>query len=448
MKRPVIRQSRFFSTFAVVKEMKKIAFGTLGCKLNFSETSDISRKIREQGYDVVDLKSRADLYVIHSCSVTAHAEKKCRNLIRQSLKINPMAHVAVIGCYSQLRPEELAKIPGVSIVLGNADKFNLLRHIKDLEQQGKESLLINEPDVFVPSWSGEERTRSFLKIQDGCDYFCTYCTIPNARGISRSNSIAETLTAAGKIAGSNARELVLTGVNIGDFGKHQGESFAELLLELCRIEGIDRIRISSVEPDLLHEEIIELVASQPRLMPHFHIPLQSGSDQVLKDMGRRYDTTLFMKRLEHIRKQIPMACIAADLIVGFPSETDRLFQESFEFIRQADISYVHVFSYSKRDNTRAATLSSEVKPEQIKERSVIMHRLSEEKRLSFLEQNKGQAITVLWEEDVKNGYMHGFTENYIRVKAPYDADAVNTLEAGILTDLHEDGIYTITKTGH
>lgn len=430
-----------------MSEKKKIAFHTLGCKLNFSETSSISRQFGEEDYEQVEFSEAADIYVINSCSVTKHAEKTCKALIRKAMKTNPNAHVAVIGCFSQINPEELRSIEGVDVVLGNADKFNLFEHIKDLDKsrapEAPVDVRVHEPEAFIPSWSSDDRTRSFFKIQDGCDYFCSYCTIPLARGHSRSNTIAATLETAKSIAGTNMKEVVLSGVNIGDFGKLNNETFYDFLKELIKIEGIARIRISSVEPDLLHDEIIELVAAEPKLMPHFHIPLQSGSDAVLKAMGRHYDTALFASRVEKIRSLMPHACIAADLIVGFPAETEDLFGESMDFVGNTEISYIHVFSYSERENTRALNIKDSVPPTQRHHRSRQMQQLSDLKKQAFYLNNKGYKARVLWEKDNTQGFMHGFTDNYIKVKTPYDPRRVNQIEDILLNHLDSDGVYLI-----
>ncbi|MFN3556006.1 MAG: tRNA (N(6)-L-threonylcarbamoyladenosine(37)-C(2))-methylthiotransferase MtaB [Bacteroidales bacterium] len=426
--------------------MKKIAFQTLGCKLNFSETSSISRQFGDEGFEQVAFDAPADIYVINSCSVTRNAEKRCKTLVKQALRKNPQAHVAVIGCFSQINPEEIKAIPGVDIVLGNADKFNLFEHIRTLQSnsQGSPSeidVAVDEPDTFIPSFSMDDRTRSFFKIQDGCDYFCSYCTIPLARGRSRSNTIAQTIETATRIAQTNMKEIVLSGVNIGDFGKEHGEDFLGFLQELIKVEGINRIRISSVEPDLLSDQIIELVAAQPKLMPHFHIPLQAGSDQVLKDMGRRYNTALFASRVARIKALIPHACIAADLIVGFPTETHELFQQSYDFIRKADVSYVHVFTYSERANTRAVKYQQQVPVHERNQRSKIMQQLSAHKKDVFYEANKGHCSEVLWEKENIKGWMYGFTENYIKAKRPFDAQLVNTTQKIVLNHCDSDGVY-------
>jgi len=430
-----------------MEQKKRIAFNTLGCKLNFSETDAISRQFGTGSYAIVPFKESADIYVINSCTVTKNAEKRCKTLIRQAMKNNPEAHVAVIGCYSQINPEELMNVPGVSMVLGNSEKFNLFDHLqeagqnrsdKDAKQPAGENL-----DTFVPSFSTGGRTRSFFKIQDGCDYKCAYCTIPLARGKSRSNTIAETIKTARNIADTGMKEVVLTGVNIGDFGKLHGESFANLLRELVRINGIERIRMSSVEPDLLTDEIIQLVADDEKLMPHFHIPLQSGSDTVLKEMGRRYTKNVFSNRIKKIRELVPHACIAADLIVGYPGETEAEFNESYQFIKKQDISYIHVFTYSERANTRALQSGQMVHPSERKRRSKQMQLLSAEKKKQFLLSNRGLETNVLWERDAHDGFMFGFTENYIKVKTVYDAARVNTTQAVRLNKLDAHNVYLI-----
>jgi threonylcarbamoyladenosine tRNA methylthiotransferase MtaB len=430
-----------------MEKIKTIAWHTLGCKLNFSETSSISRQFGEQGYQQVEFSEVADLYVINSCTVTKNAEKRCRALINKALRTNPDAHVAVIGCFSQISPDTLRTIPGVDIVLGNADKFNLFEHIKSLELRAAEGpfseIATSEPESFVPSWSQDDRTRSFFKIQDGCDYFCAYCTIPLARGRSRSDTIEGTLKTASEIAKTNLKEIVLTGVNIGDFGKKHGESFHDLLQGLVKVEGIERIRISSIEPDLLTDDIISMVAREPKLMPHFHIPLQSGSDTILKAMGRRYDTGIFTSRVKKIRSLMPGACIAVDLIVGFPGETPELFNETVELIENLDISYVHVFTYSERENTRAVKIESRVEKHEREGRSKLMHRLSEKKVKAFYKNNYGSRQLVLWEKDNQNGIMTGFTENYIKVKTAYNPELSNTIQQVALNNSDPDGIYRV-----
>lgn len=426
---------------------KTIAFSTLGCKLNFSETDAISRNFANGDYAIVPFNSPADIYVINSCTVTKNAEKRCKELIRKATNNNPEAHVAVIGCYSEISSKEIASIPGVSLVLGNKEKYALHEHLEKLSQNAvmAEPLPDNGDTAppFVPAYSLDGRTRSFFKIQDGCDYKCAYCTIPLARGNSRSNSIAKTLEVAREIAKSKIKEIVLTGVNIGDFGKPHDETFYELLKELIKTDGLDRIRLSSVEPDLLTNDIIRLVANEPKLMPHFHIPLQSGSDTVLKKMGRRYDTKLFADRVDFIRQHIPHACIAADLIVGYPVETAALFEESMKFIEKVDVSYLHVFTYSERENTRAVKSAERVHPKERKQRSRLMQALSSEKKKTFLLSNKGLETSVLWEKDQADGFMYGFTENYIRVKRKFDIKKTNTIELVVLNKQDNTGVYFI-----
>jgi len=424
---------------------KKIAFQTFGCKLNFAETSAIARKFPETEYETVAFGDSADYYVIHSCTVTGHAEKKTRAAIRQAMRKNPEASVAVIGCYSQLRPEEIRKIRGVEIVLGNNDKYRLPEYIDTLgKQKTIKATEIEKPVTFEPGFSAGDRTRSFFKVQDGCDYFCTFCAIPYARGRSRSATVAETLNVARQIAHSDVREIVLTGVNIGDFGRHQNERFFDLLKGLETIEGIDRIRISSVEPELLNHDIITLVAGSRKFMPHFHIPLQSGTDRILELMKRKYKREVFGERVQTIKKLMPYACIAADVITGFPGETDDDFNQTRDFIESLPVSYLHVFTYSTRPGTLAARMENQV-PDRVKqERSRILHELSETKKDAFYAEHKNSIQEVLWESDNENGYMTGFTGNYIRCKKLWDAASVNTIEQVILTVPDTDGIY-ITK---
>lgn len=426
---------------------KTIAFETLGCKLNFSETEAISRQFNGQAYKQVGFNEPADIYVIHSCTVTKNADKRTRGLVRQAMKTNPSAHVVVMGCYSEISPGELMAVPGVSMILGNTEKYRLFDHLNNLEdgtaERSRDPREQEAPTTFVPTYSLGSRTRSFFKIQDGCDYRCAYCTIPLARGASRSDTIGNTLATARVIAGSGMKEMVLTGVNIGDFGKPHGETFYELLQELIRLDGPDRIRLSSIEPDLLHDDIIHLVANEPRLMPHFHIPLQSGSDKVLQAMGRRYNTGLFADRVATIKKHIPHACIAADLIAGYPAETDECFEASRRFIEQTDISYLHVFPYSERENTRAMKSPQQVPPDKRKERSKIMQRLSEEKKTQFLNEQKGLKTNVLWEKIRHGDYMYGFTGNYIKTKTTFQPGKVNTIEPVILNKQDENGVYLV-----
>ncbi len=421
-----------------------LAFYTLGCKLNYSETASISNQLQARGYAIADFRERADTYIINSCTVTSNAEKRCRELIRKIRRINPKARVIIMGCYSQIKPEELCSLPGVSMVLGNKEKFDLARHLEETAERDPAAIAVKEaPDNFVPTFSSGDRTRSFFKIQDGCDYLCAYCTIPRARGRSRSNTIRETLETARQIAGTAMKEVVLTGVNIGDFGKPHGESFFGLLQELVRIEGLERIRLSSVEPDLLSDDIIELVAAEPRLMPHFHMPLQSGSNAILKAMGRKYDTALFADRVARIRDHLPHACIAADVITGFPGESDDLFRESLDFITGTDISYMHVFTYSERENTRASSMNGTIPVSVSKQRSKELHALSGEKKLVFIHSNKGRREKVLWEKENLHGHMYGFTENYLRVKTAHDHTRTNRIEDVVLNITDDQGVYLV-----
>ncbi|HOI88515.1 MAG TPA: tRNA (N(6)-L-threonylcarbamoyladenosine(37)-C(2))-methylthiotransferase MtaB [Lentimicrobium sp.] len=421
---------------------KKIAFQTFGCKLNFAETSAIARKFPETEYETVEFGESADYYVIHSCTVTGHAEKKTRAAIRQAMRKNPEASVAVIGCYSQLRPEEIRKIKGVEIVLGNNDKYRLPEYIDTLGKEKTAGVTeIKKPETFEPDFSAGDRTRAFFKVQDGCDYFCTFCAIPYARGRSRSASVAETLNVARQIAHSDVREIVLTGVNIGDFGRHRNESFFDLLKGLETMEGIDRIRISSVEPELLNHGIIELVAGSRKYMPHFHIPLQSGTDRILELMKRKYKREVFEERVHTIKKLMPHACIAADVITGFPGETDEDFNQTRDFIESLPVSYLHVFTYSTRPGTLASRMEDQV-PDRVKqERSRILHALSDTKKDAFYAEHINSVQEVLWESDNENGFMTGFTGNYIRCKKQWDAASVNTIERVILVSTDTDGIY-------
>lgn len=428
-------------------ERKTIAFRTLGCKLNFSETATISRQFASRQFMLVNFNESADFYVINSCAVTKKAEKKCKELIKKAMNTNPSAHIAVIGCFSQINPEDIAAMPGVSLVLGNAKKFELLEHIRQIKDSKTHTTFqdrdATKPAGFVPTYSLDGRTRSFFKIQDGCDYMCAYCTIPVARGNSRSHNIATTLKTAREIAQTDIKEVVLTGVNIGDFGKSYGESFYGLLQELTAIDGLERIRLSSIEPDLLHDNIICLVAGEAKLMPHFHIPLQSGSNTILEAMGRRYNTRLFASRIETIRHYIPHACIASDVIVGYPGETNALFEESLAFIASMDVSYIHVFPYSERNNTRAAGNTGTVPHTERKTRSKRMQRLSLEKKQSFIKSNKGLNTSVLWEKDHQGECLFGFTENYLRAKTRYDQRKINTVQSVQLDITDEKGVYII-----
>jgi threonylcarbamoyladenosine tRNA methylthiotransferase MtaB len=419
---------------------KTVAFQTLGCKLNFAETSTLARDFSSHGYAQVGIDHPADLYVINTCSVTENANKKARKAVRRALRKSPQAKVAVIGCYAQLNPQEIADIPGVSIVAGAEDKFNLIEKIESEELIGQPVILNSEIDYvthFHPSYSMGERTRSFLKVQDGCDYTCSFCTIPLARGKSRSADIADTLLQAREIAETGIKEIVLTGVNVGDFGKSHGESFFELIQELDKVEGIERYRISSIEPNLLTDEIINFTANSEKFLPHFHIPLQSGSDQILKAMRRRYKSDLFVRRINKIKSIMPDACIGVDVIVGFPGESEENFQETYELLKQLDVSYLHVFSYSQRDNTDAVKIEPKVSPQTIAERSKILHRLSMKKKRQFYENNTGKIRQVLF-ETYEEGILSGHSENYISVSIKGNEDKVNQIIPVKLVRL-EDG---------
>ncbi|MEI6683068.1 MAG: tRNA (N(6)-L-threonylcarbamoyladenosine(37)-C(2))-methylthiotransferase MtaB [Bacteroidota bacterium] len=449
---------------------KTVAFHHFGCKVNFAEASTLSRKFKDAGIDVCDFHEQADVYVISTCVVTAVAEKKCRAAIRQAHKLNPQAKIAVIGCFSELKPEELQRMEGVDLVLGHSGKFQLLEELGKLDSTVTAGINpgdshdnrddasshdheyhggISVPkhagqELFVPSFSYGDRTRSFLKIQDGCDYFCTYCTIPLARGRSRSDTIANAAANAREIIRNGTREIILTGVNIGDFGRHNGETFGQLIRELDKVDGISRIRISSIEPDLLTNEIIGFIATSRHFLPHFHIPLQSGCNKTLKAMHRRYTRELYSDRVETIKSLMPDACIAADVITGFPGETDEDFNDTFRFLRDLDISYLHVFTYSRRDNTLAAKMAEAVPDKVKKERSEALHRLSDEKKERFYRQNQGRTVSVLFESDNSQGFMHGFSENYIRVKTAYNAELVNQTVTVTLENLGDDGEYLVT----
>lgn len=428
-----------------MNQYKKVAFYTLGCKLNFSETSTISRLFEDAGFAKVDFEETPDIYVINTCSVTENADKKCRQLVKRAMKINPEAFVAIIGCYAQLKPEEIGKIPGVDIVLGANEKFNLIEHIDTLPAKQEQAILsfgsIKETTEFIPSFSYGDRTRSFLKVQDGCDYFCTFCTIPLARGKSRNASIAETLVEAEKIAATDIKEVVLTGVNIGDFGQGNEENFYGMIQALDTVEGIDRFRISSIEPNLLSNEIIHFcLSTAKRFVPHFHVPLQSGNDRLLKAMRRKYERSLYAERVSTIKSLRPDACIGVDVIVGFPGESDEEFMDTIDFLKDLDISYLHVFTYSERANTTAVKLGNPVPMAVRRERSKLLHILSDKKKRAFYEQNIGTERTVLFEHEEDEGVMYGFTENYVKVKYPYDATLANTFRTIRLTEIDRDGI--------
>lgn len=431
---------------------KKVAFYTLGCKLNFSETSTIARSLVKEGFDRVGFDEKADMYVINTCSVTENADKKFKTIVKQAQKSNPQAFIAAIGCYAQLKPEELIAVDGVDLVLGATEKFNIADYVNDLSKNDMgevHSCEIQEADFYVGSYAIGDRTRAFLKVQDGCDYKCTYCTIPLARGISRSDSLENVLKNAQEIAEQGIKEIVLTGVNIGDYGKGEfgnkrhEHTFLDLVRALEYVDGIQRLRISSIEPNLLKNETIDFVAQSDRFVPHFHIPLQSGSDALLKLMKRRYLTDLYVDRVKKIKEVIPNCCIGVDVIVGFPGETDAHFLETYNFLKDLDISYLHVFTYSERDNTEAATMEGVVPKKIRNKRSKMLRALSVKKRRAFYESQLGAELEVLFEGENKEGYIHGFTENYVKVKTPWNPELVNTLHNIRLKEIAEDGIVTI-----
>lgn len=431
--------------------MKKVAFYTLGCKLNFSETSTISRQFEAKGYKKVGFSEEPDIFIINTCSVTQNADKKCRKVVKEAQKINPNGYVAIIGCYAQLKPKEIAEIPGVDAVLGAAEKFRLLDLLDDFVKTPQARVLaseIKEAKVFNNAYSINDRTRTFLKVQDGCNYHCAFCTIPLARGKSRSDSIENILTSAREIAATEVKEVVLTGVNIGDFGIQDGrreERFLDLVKEIDQVEGIDRIRISSIEPNLLTNETIEYVSQSQRFVPHFHVPLQSGSNKILRSMRRRYLRELYEDRVNKIKSLMPHCCIGVDVIVGFPGETHEDFLDTYHFLNELPISYLHVFTYSERANTRAADMGEVVPMKERQERSKMLRGLSEKKRRQFYEENLGKTATVLFEDDVEDGMMHGFTENYVRVAAKYDPMLVNELKEVELVGINNLGYVTIEE---
>ena len=435
--------------------VKKAAFYTLGCKLNFSETSTISRDFTNEGFQRVDFTDPADVYVINTCSVTQNADKRFKSIVKQAQKANPDAFIAAIGCYAQLQPQQLADVNGVDLVLGATEKFNITSYINDLfanpdrrASNGAEihSCEIEDADFYVGSYAIGDRTRAFLKVQDGCDYKCTYCTIPLARGISRSDTLENVLKNAAEISAKGIKEIVLTGVNIGDYGKGEfgnkkhEHTFFELCQALDEVAGIKRLRISSIEPNLLTNQTIDFVAQSKTFVPHFHIPLQSGSDSLLKLMRRRYMTDLYLDRVGRINKTMPNACIGVDVIVGFPGETQELFLETYNFLNQLEVSYLHVFTYSERENTPAATMEGVV-PKNIRaKRSKMLRGLSAKKRRAFYESQLGSTLTVLFEGENKQGYIHGFTQNYVKVKHPWNPELVNTLREVTLLEIDEDGM--------
>jgi threonylcarbamoyladenosine tRNA methylthiotransferase MtaB len=423
---------------------KKIAFHTLGCKLNFSETSAIARQMQERGFTTVDFEEASDVYVINTCSVTDQADTKCRNIVRKAMKQNPNAYVVVVGCYAQLKPKEIASIKGVDLVLGAAEKFKLPEIITDLTKNPCGQVLASEisnANFFVDAYSVGDRTRSFLKIQDGCDYKCSFCTIPLARGKSRSDTPENVLKNAKDLAAKGVKEIVLTGVNTGDYGKGiEGDyTFFDIVKRLDEVDGIERFRISSIEPNLLTDEIIEFVAQSKRFMPHFHIPLQSGSDKMLKLMQRRYKSDLYKSRVEKIKSVMPHACIGVDVIVGFPQETDDDFLDTYNFVNELDISYLHVFTYSERANTKAIEMDGVVPVPVRNQRNAMLRTLSEKKKRYFYQQFLGTTRLALMEQEQHGNVMHGFTDNYIKVSMPFDALYVNQLVNVYLQDFDDAG---------
>ena len=431
-----------------MENKKKVAFYTLGCKLNFSETSTIARNFQNEGFDRVEFEEVADIYVINTCSVTENADKQFKQIVKKATKLNDKAFIAAVGCYAQLKPEELVAVDGVDLVLGATEKFKITDYINDLAKNDigeVHSCEIEEVDFYVGSYSIGDRTRAFLKVQDGCDYKCTYCTIPLARGISRSDALENVLKNASEISQQGIKEIVLTGVNIGDYGKGEfgnkkhENTFLDLVKALDEVEGIERLRISSIEPNLLKNETIDFVSKSRTFVPHFHIPLQSGSNEILKKMKRRYQREVYTERVSKIREVMPHACIGVDVIVGFPGETDEDFLETYQFLNDLEISYLHVFTYSERDNTEAAAMEGVVPMNVRSKRSKMLRGLSVKKRRAFYETQIGSNRTVLFEGENKEGYIHGFTENYVKVKTPWNPELVNTLHQVNLTHIDEDG---------
>ncbi len=435
---------------------KKVAFYTLGCKLNFSETSTIARDFTDEGFDRVDFSENADIYVINTCSVTENADKRFKTIVKQAQKSNPEAFVAAVGCYAQLKPEELVAVDGVDLVLGATEKFKITDYIHDLSKNDHgeiHSCEIEDADFYVGSYAVGDRTRAFLKVQDGCDYKCTYCTIPLARGISRSDTLTNVLKNASEIAAQDIKEIVLTGVNIGDYGKGEfgnkkhEHTFLELVTALDKVDGIERLRISSIEPNLLKNETIDVVSKSRAFVPHFHIPLQSGNNEILGLMIRRYRKELYVDRVTKIKEVMPHACIGVDVIVGFPGETDTHFLDTYNFLNELDISYLHVFTYSERDNTEAAAMEGVVPKNVRSKRSKMLRGLSVKKRRAFYESQLGTRRTVLFEGENKEGYIHGFTENYVKVKTPWNPELVNTLHEVDLTKIDDDGMVRFEFVG-
>jgi threonylcarbamoyladenosine tRNA methylthiotransferase MtaB len=427
-------------------QFKKVAFYTLGCKLNFSETSTIARQMQDAGYGRVDFEDNPDVFVINTCSVTDNADKKCRSVVRKALRVNPEGVIIVIGCYAQLKPQEISEIPGVNLVLGAEEKFNVVQYLETEEiiQKGRRAAReIKHTKDFVPGFSSNDRTRTFLKVQDGCNYFCAFCTIPLARGRSRSASIQNTIKVATEAANSGAKEVVLTGVNIGDFGNGTDESFFDLVRELELVEGIERYRISSIEPNLLSDEIIEFVANSKKFVPHFHIPLQSGSDKILQAMRRRYRSDLYRERVEKIKHLMPDACIGVDVITGFPGETDEEFMVTYDFLRSLPVSYLHAFTYSERANTTALRIEGTVPKKTRYERTKMLRILSHKMKKAFYNEQLETTRLVLFEAEEEGGMMNGFTENYVKVKTPFNEALINTIQPVFLKEVDRDGIMKI-----
>ncbi len=433
-------------------QTKTVAFHTLGCKLNFSETSTIARNLKDNGYQKVEFTDSANVYVINTCSVTANADKECRTIVKNAMKANPEGFVVVVGCYAQLKPQEIAEMEGVDLVLGAAEKFNIAEYLDDINKKEEtivHSCEIEEADFYVGSYSIGDRTRAFLKVQDGCDYKCTYCTIPLARGISRSDTVENVIKNANEIAQKGIKEIVLTGVNIGDYGKGEfgnkkhEHTFLELVQELDQVDAIERIRISSIEPNLLKNETIDFVSKSNRFVPHFHIPLQSGSDEILKKMKRRYLSNLYLDRVTKIREVMPNACIGVDVIVGFPGETEELFMETYNFLTELPISYLHVFTYSERDNTEAIEFEGVVDQGERKRRNKMLRILSEKKRQAFYQSQLNSTQKVLWEHDNKDGKMFGFTENYVKVQTDFNPELVNETQIVDLVRINHNGIVEV-----
>ena len=430
------------------KRISSVALSTLGCKLNFSETSSIANNLEKNNFKVVPFNQYADAYIINTCSVTENADNKFKVFVNKALKINPNAFVAAIGCYAQLKPEELLSVKGVDLVLGASEKFNIVNYLQNIDQDFSKfdhSCNINDVDSFIETYSTNSRTRAFLKVQDGCDYKCSFCTIPLARGKSRSNSIENVVKNVKEIISNGIKEIVLTGINLGDYGKRQSDSFASnedflgLIKTLDKIDGVERFRISSIEPNLLTDEIISFISKSNKFVPHFHIPLQSGSDQILKKMRRRYKTDLYESRVELIRKFMPNASIGVDVIVGFPGETDEMFLETYNFIEKLDVTYLHVFSYSERENTKAIELNGVVPKKTRNKRSKLLRLLSASKKTSFYKNNIGTDYNVLFESENKNGLIEGYTENYIRVRKDWNKNLVGQIRKVRIEKVDSEG---------